>query len=110
MKRSLIAALFALSALAAQAGDFSASLSIAPEWRTDNHGSAYYVAPPVVPARHRSARQELALRWRDGGFNAQGTAVDLHARHHVDAERPGIDMNLAAGLSDINPDVGVVAA
>jgi len=89
MKRSLIAALFALSALAAQAGDFSASLSIAPEWRTDNHGSAYYVAPPVVPARHRSARQDLALRWRDGGFNAQGTLRVL-AREGQAPEHHGI--------------------
>lgn len=89
MERRLIAALFALPALAAQAGDFSASLSIAPDWRVDNHDSAYFVAPPLVPAAHRSARQDLALRWRDGGFNAQGTLRVL-ARAGQTPEHHGI--------------------
>jgi hypothetical protein len=89
MKRSLIAALFALPALAAQAGDFSASLSIAPEWRADNRDSAYFVAPPVVPAQNKSARQDLGLRWRDGGFNAQGTLRVL-AREGQTPEHHGI--------------------
>lgn len=89
MKRSLIAALFALPALAAQAGDFSASLSIAPEWRADNRDSAYFVAPPVVPAQNKSARQDLGLRWRDGGFNAQGTLRVL-AREGQVPEHHGI--------------------
>lgn len=89
MKRSLIAAWFALPALAAQAGDFSASLSIAPEWRADNRDSAYFVAPPVVPAQNKSARQDLGLRWRDGGFNAQGTLRVL-AREGQTPEHHGI--------------------
>lgn len=73
MKRLTLGALLALAALAAGAEDFSASISIAPEWRTDNRDSAYFVGPPTVDAPHRGARQDLAFRYNDGGFNVQAT-------------------------------------
>ena len=53
------------------AAEFNASLSVAPEVATPNRASPYYVGPPAVPAR--SSRQELELRLRQGGMNAQGT-------------------------------------
>lgn len=89
MKQLLLGAMLALPALTAMAGDFTASLSIAPEWRTDNRDSAYSVPPPLVPAQHRSARQDLGLRFRDGGFNAQGTLRVL-AREGQTPEQHGI--------------------
>lgn len=65
-------AAFALT-LPAQAADFNASLIVAPEVATGNRASPYYVGPPTVTAQNRDARQDLELRLREGGFNAQGT-------------------------------------
>lgn len=89
MKQLLIGAMLAMPVLTAMAGDFTASLGIAPEWRTDNRDSAYFVPPPLVPAQHRAARQDLGLRFRDGGFNAQGTLRVL-AREGQTPEQHGI--------------------
>ena len=82
MRRALLAAL--LAAVPALAADLSASLSFAPEWRADNDASPYHVGPPTLPSRYPAARQDLALRVREGGFNAQGT-LRLLAR---DGQRP----------------------
>ena len=80
--RCLLAASAAGHCLAA---DLTATLSVAPEWRTDNRASAYFVAP----AQDRSARQDLGLRFQDGGFNAQGT-LRILARQGQTPERHGI--------------------
>ncbi len=65
-------AAFAL-ALPASAAEFNASLIVAPQVLTDNRASPYTVGPPTVPAHNRDSRQDLELRLREGGFNAQGT-------------------------------------
>jgi hypothetical protein len=69
------ARLVALSLLAAAppaaAAEFNAALTVAPEVDTPNQASAYYVGPPIVP--NRGSRQDLELRLREGGFNAQET-------------------------------------
>lgn len=57
----------------AGAVEASGSLTLAPESRSDNTASPYFVGPPVVPPRHRAMRQDLGLRVQDGGFNMQGT-------------------------------------
>ncbi|MBS4099398.1 MAG: hypothetical protein KGZ83_21510 [Sulfuricella sp.] len=62
-----------LLALNAAAGDFNATLALAPEWRGAATGSAYYVAPPLVAPQHRALRSDLELRYRDGGLDAQAT-------------------------------------
>ncbi|MFA7241232.1 MAG: hypothetical protein WC091_14065 [Sulfuricellaceae bacterium] len=71
MKPPLISVLLAAPLLAA-AGEFNAALTLTPEWRDADAGSPYYVAPPLV-ASQRQMRNDLALRYRDGGLNAQGT-------------------------------------
>lgn len=71
MRRLFLLALAA--ALPAAAAEFNASLSVTPEVDTARRASPYYVAPPTVPAHARSSRQDLELRLREGGFNAQGT-------------------------------------
>lgn len=58
-------------ALPAQAMDFNATLIVAPESGSGNGASPYYVGPPSVPERR--SRQDLELRLREGGINAQGT-------------------------------------
>lgn len=79
----------ALAAAPALAGDFSASVGVAPEWRADNTASPYHVGPPTVAPQYPAARQDLGLRWREGGFNAQGTLRVL-AREGQTPERHGI--------------------
>lgn len=56
-----------------QALDFNASLIVAPQATTDHRASPYWVGPPTVTLPDRSSRQDLELRLREGGFNAQGT-------------------------------------
>ena len=64
--------LFALALAApAQATEFNATMYVVPEVDTPAAASPYYVGPPAVPAR--TSRQDLDLRLRDGGFNAEGT-------------------------------------
>jgi hypothetical protein len=58
-------------ALPAAAAELNAALTVAPEVDTPNTASPYYVGPPLVP--NRGSRQDLELRLREGGFNAQGT-------------------------------------
>ncbi len=65
------AALCALLALPAAAVEINASASVAPEVASGNAASPYDLGPPAIP--QRAARQELELRLREGGFNAQGT-------------------------------------
>jgi len=72
-RAALLAAAMLALARPAPAADFNASLIVAPEVVSDNRASPYYVGPPTVPAFNRDVRQDLELRWRDGGFNAQGT-------------------------------------
>ncbi len=54
------------------AGEFSARLDLSPEWRADNEHSPYLV-PATASSAVRSLRQDLGVRMREGGFNAQGT-------------------------------------
>ncbi len=70
--RLLFCALLLL-ALPARAADVNAALIVAPEVDSDNRASPYFVGPPIVDLPHRTSRQDLELRLRDGGFNAQGT-------------------------------------
>jgi hypothetical protein len=66
------AGLLALAvALPVHAAEINASLIVAPEVDTPNRASPYFVGPPLVPAR--TSRQDLELRLREGGFNAQET-------------------------------------
>ena len=81
--------LLALAANHCLAADITATLSVAPEWRADNRGSAYFVAPPLVPPQDKSARQDLGLRLQDGGLNAQGT-LRIAAQEGRTPERHGI--------------------
>ncbi|HEX8962510.1 MAG TPA: hypothetical protein VF801_05860 [Rhodocyclaceae bacterium] len=92
-----------LAALAAQAGaaEFNAAFTVAPEIDTPNTASPYYVGPPLVPGR--GSRQDLELRLRDGGFNAQGTlrwqaAQDRKPEQHGIANQFYYDGELAEGL------------
>ncbi len=90
MKRRLMLA-WALVAAGAhlQAAEITGSLSLSPEWHTDNTGSPYFVPPPVVPARHKALRQDLGLRIQEGGFNAQGI-VRVNAAEGRTPEQHGI--------------------
>ena len=71
------------------AADITATLSAAPEWRTDNTNSAYFVGPPLASPQDRAARQDLGLRVQEGGFNAQGT-LRIQAQQGQTPERHGI--------------------
>jgi hypothetical protein len=61
----------ALCAAPAWAGDLTASVDLSPQWLSTNSSSPYAVPP--VQAGEKALRQELALRWQDGGFNAQAS-------------------------------------
>ncbi|MDD5249583.1 MAG: hypothetical protein PHY45_11390 [Rhodocyclaceae bacterium] len=70
MRRSFLFVALAI-VLPVRAADINASLIAAPEVDTPNSASPYYVGPPLVP--NRTSRQDLELRLREGGFNAQET-------------------------------------
>lgn len=70
VKRGAALCLLALT-VPVSAAEFNAALMIAPEVDTPNSGSPYTLGPPLVP--NRASRQDLELRVREGGFNAQGT-------------------------------------
>lgn len=73
-----------LIALSAGAGELSATLTLAPEWRGANAASPYPVAIPP-----RATRSDLELRWRDDGLNGQFTLRHL-ARDGAGGEAKGI--------------------
>jgi hypothetical protein len=73
----------------ASAAELTANLSVAPELATENSTSPYYVGPPTVPQRSRDSRQDLQLRLREGGFNAQGI-LRWQVAEGQQAERHGI--------------------
>lgn len=70
---ALLGAAALLLAPPAPAAEFNARLMLAPWEATGNDASPYRIAPPVMPAQNRGLRQDLELRLREGGFNAQGT-------------------------------------
>lgn len=95
-------ALLALAtAVPAAAAEFNAALTVAPEVDTANAASPYYVGPPLVP--NRASRQDLELRLREGGFNAQGTlrwqaVQDRTLERHGVANQFYYDGELGQGL------------
>ncbi len=86
------------------AAEVNGSLAVTPEWRDTNVDSAYYVAPPTIAAPRKSSRQDLGLRLREGGFNAQGTLRFLAAEGR-EPERHGI-VNQFYYDGEINPGNG----
>lgn len=68
---ALAAALAFVAAAPAGAAEIDASLVVAPELDTPNRASPYYVAPAAAPAW--VSRQDIEIRLRAGGVNAQGT-------------------------------------
>lgn len=85
MRRAAL--LTAALALPAQATEINASVALAPEAAAPNRASPYFVGPPAVPLR--GSRQDLELRLREGGFNAQGT-LRWQAMQERTPERRGI--------------------
>lgn len=88
-------------ALPASAAEFNAALTVAPEVDTANRASPYYAGPAQIP--NRASRQDLELRLREGGFNAQET-LRWQATEGSKPEQHGIanqfyyDGELAGGL------------
>lgn len=62
--------------------EFHATLAIAPQAVTQDTSSPYYVAPPAVDTPRRSSRDDIELRVRTGGFNAQGVLRQEVAEGH----------------------------
>jgi len=104
MRRLAYTAAALALALPARAAEFNASLSVAPQVASDRTASLYYVGPPTLPAHNRSTRQDLDLRLREGGFNAQGT-LRWQAAQGAKPERHGVmnqfyyDGELGGGLA-----------
>lgn len=73
----------------ATAGDVGVSLSLSPEWQADNPGSPYAAGAALAPPRRRALREDLGLRWQEGGINAQGTLRQLAVAGRT-PERHGI--------------------
>ncbi|HZV54680.1 MAG TPA: hypothetical protein VFF82_07055 [Rhodocyclaceae bacterium] len=90
-------------ALPAQAMDLNASIIVAPQVATGNRASPYFVGPPIVSLPDRTSRQDLELRAREGGFNAQGTlrwqvAQDAKPEYHGIANQFYYDGELGEGM------------
>lgn len=62
--------------------EFHAALVLAPQWLSEKTNSPYYVGPPTVDTPQRSGRNEIELRLRRGGFNAQGVLRQEVAKGH----------------------------
>ncbi|HTY98368.1 MAG TPA: hypothetical protein VMB75_00930 [Rhodocyclaceae bacterium] len=84
----LAAAVASLLGLPA-AAQTNLSLTLAPESDSQRRDSPYFVGPPLVPMAERSLRSDLELRYRQGGFNAQGI-LRQQAFAGVAPERHGI--------------------
>ena len=75
--RMLSAVLPAVLALPAAAADVNVSLDVVPLWLSVNGASPYNV--PLLALPSRSLRTDLALSFRQGGWNAQGALRNLAA-------------------------------
>jgi hypothetical protein len=100
VKRGAALCWFAL-VLPAGAAELNAALTVAPEVDTPNTASPYYVGPQQLP--NRGSREDLELRLREGGFNAQGTlrwqnAQGRKPEQHGIANQFYYDGELADGL------------
>lgn len=85
--RRLAIAVLALAAAPAAALEATGSLVVAPEWRTANGASPY--APAFARSPSATLRQDLALKLREGGFNAE-TRLRIEAAEDRRPERRGV--------------------
>lgn len=83
---TVLALALSLASGPAAALEASGSLSLSPEWRSANAASPYAVALRGTPAR--TLRQDLALKLREGGFNAEGR-LRVEAADNARPERHG---------------------
>lgn len=83
----IVAAALALAAFPAAALEAAGSLVLAPEWRTTNDASPY--APALAVSPSATLRQDLALKLREGGFNAEAR-LRIEAAEDRRPERHGV--------------------
>lgn len=84
---TMLAAAAVVATTPAAALEATGSLVVAPEWRTANHASPY--APAFARGPSATLRQDLALKLREGGFNAE-TRLRIEAAEDRRPERRGI--------------------
>lgn len=85
--RRFAIAVLALAAAQAAALEATGSLVVAPEWRTANGASPYVTAFALSPSA--TLRQDLALKLREGGLNAEAR-LRLEAAEDRQPERRGL--------------------
>ena len=71
-----------LSAATAGAAEIHGTLTVAPEFLTENPSSPYYAGSPIIDMPRRGSRQDVELKLQEDGFNAQGILRQQVAEGH----------------------------